>query len=298
MLMLSCHSRSRLIAAFLAIVVGLSAIHTAAADQGSFEHAWKEGDFETVLKELQPLVDAGNEEAIKAAEFAKGMIELQKHAAAHRNAEGPIDLGDYDERYRPNRSEVEQRQFDSAQAAHADKDYGTAFKTWLPLAEAGDAESQHAIATLYLKGLGTNRDEAKADEFHVRAADQGYGPAQAAIAINTQVSNMSSHMLSRLNDSDIIDQRLSFYWAFRSALNGNRLGYNTLSFAYCHGFGTNRNPVLADVWLYMEKSSKERLAEHGCSSSLKYPASYRNAIIERAEAMSKAYGIPIYPAEE
>ena len=50
--------------------------------------------------------------------------------------------------------------------------YQTALKVWLGQAEAGDAEAQNYVGEIYLKGLGTEPDYAKAKEWFEKAAAQ------------------------------------------------------------------------------------------------------------------------------
>ncbi|HZP65039.1 MAG TPA: caspase family protein, partial [Rudaea sp.] len=51
--------------------------------------------------------------------------------------------------------------------------YQTALKVWLGQAEAGDADAQNYVGEIYLKGLGTDPDYAKAAEWFEKAAAQG-----------------------------------------------------------------------------------------------------------------------------
>src|SRR5437879_1694073 len=62
--------------------------------------------------------------------------------------------------------------------AYEAKNYATALKEWLPLAEAGDAPSQFNIGLLYLDGTGVPQSDEKAVEWFRRSADQGYAKAQ------------------------------------------------------------------------------------------------------------------------
>ncbi len=50
--------------------------------------------------------------------------------------------------------------------------YQTALKVWLGQAEAGDADAQNYVGEIYLKGLGTEPDYAKAKEWFEKAAAQ------------------------------------------------------------------------------------------------------------------------------
>ena len=52
-------------------------------------------------------------------------------------------------------------------------DYQTALKVWLGQADAGDADAQNYVGEIYLKGLGTTPDYAKAAQWFEKAAAQG-----------------------------------------------------------------------------------------------------------------------------
>ncbi|HET7777994.1 MAG TPA: caspase family protein [Rudaea sp.] len=52
-------------------------------------------------------------------------------------------------------------------------DYQTALKVWLGQAEIGDADAQNYVGEIYLKGLGTTPDYAKAAQWFEKAAAQG-----------------------------------------------------------------------------------------------------------------------------
>ncbi len=57
-------------------------------------------------------------------------------------------------------------------------DFEDALEAWRPLAEAGDAEAQVALAGLYRDGLGLRADLAEAVQWYRRAAEQGEAVAQ------------------------------------------------------------------------------------------------------------------------
>lgn len=59
--------------------------------------------------------------------------------------------------------------FDAAEK----KDYISAFKLWLPLAEQGEARAQSKIATMYQLGYGVRKDIEKAVYWHTKACEQG-----------------------------------------------------------------------------------------------------------------------------
>jgi uncharacterized protein len=62
--------------------------------------------------------------------------------------------------------------------AYESKDYATALKEWLPMAEAGDAPSQFNLGLMYLDGVGVPQSDEKAVLWFRRSADQGYAKAQ------------------------------------------------------------------------------------------------------------------------
>jgi TPR repeat protein len=59
-----------------------------------------------------------------------------------------------------------------AEQAYTRGDYATAFKLWFPLAEAGSARAQENIARMYERGEWVAQDQATANEWYQRAADQ------------------------------------------------------------------------------------------------------------------------------
>ncbi len=63
-------------------------------------------------------------------------------------------------------------------AAYDGGDYETAVTEWRPLAEAGDADAQVALAGLYATGNGVKRDLGHAVRWYVRAARQGHAVGQ------------------------------------------------------------------------------------------------------------------------
>jgi TPR repeat protein len=64
--------------------------------------------------------------------------------------------------------------FDAGLAAHERGDYATAAREWQPLAEAGDAEAQFRLGTLYRLGQGLPEDRTAAGRWYLEAAQQGH----------------------------------------------------------------------------------------------------------------------------
>ena len=64
------------------------------------------------------------------------------------------------------------------QAAYAKKDYETAFKEFLALAQAGNSHMQDQIGYMYGVGKGVSKNAKQSFEWHSKAANQGYANAQ------------------------------------------------------------------------------------------------------------------------
>jgi TPR repeat protein len=71
---------------------------------------------------------------------------------------------------------------EAGREAYERKDYDAAAREWRPLAEAGDAEAQYWLGTLYRLGQGTQEDRAEAGRWYLRAAEQGHELAMYHLA--------------------------------------------------------------------------------------------------------------------
>jgi hypothetical protein len=71
--------------------------------------------------------------------------------------------------------------FEDAKAAYRRYDYETALKLWMPLAEAGHAESQFSLGDMYENGWGVPKDPSEAAKWYRRAAAQGEPHAQFSL---------------------------------------------------------------------------------------------------------------------
>ncbi len=72
--------------------------------------------------------------------------------------------------------------FDDGLAAFVRADYATAIRHWEPLAEAGNADAQYNLGSMYENGQGAARDYTAAVRFYRRAAAQGHPDAQFNLA--------------------------------------------------------------------------------------------------------------------
>ena len=70
-------------------------------------------------------------------------------------------------------SPVAAQDFDKGLAAAEAGDFATALQEWTPLAEAGDAEAQIYLGSMYALGTGVPQDYKEALKWYRLAAEQG-----------------------------------------------------------------------------------------------------------------------------
>ena len=73
--------------------------------------------------------------------------------------------------------------FQDATDAYERKDYETAYKLILPLAEQGDAQAQYNLGVMYDKGRGIPQDYKEAIKWYRLSAEQGFAKAQNNLAL-------------------------------------------------------------------------------------------------------------------
>lgn len=112
-----------------------------------------------------------------------------------------------------------------------------ALEIWKPLAEAGDPRAQYAIANLYFEGLGVSKNEATANYWMERAAQQGLAAAQLTLGNNYR----EGFGLPR-NDAKAVE------WWQLAAEQGNTDAMYNLGVHYYYGRGVARDNVTALEW--------------------------------------------------
>jgi TPR repeat protein len=73
--------------------------------------------------------------------------------------------------------------FNDGVAAFQSRDYATALKLWMPLAEKDDAEAQRNIGIMFQQGLGVPQSDAEAAKWYRRAAENGHARAQQNLGV-------------------------------------------------------------------------------------------------------------------
>ncbi len=130
---------------------------------------------------------------------------------------------------------------DAVAAIHR-KDYPTAVRLLQPLAEAGDAQAQNRLATLYYHGHGVRESDALALQWFERAARQGLAEAQFALG------NMHAYGLARLPDNQDA-QRVAAQWYFEAARQGHAEAAYSLGILFLTGSGVTPSEREARKWI-------------------------------------------------
>lgn len=173
--------------------------------------------------------------------------------------------------------------FEDGLTAYRAEDYETAKRIWLPLAEAGDAETQFFIGLMQLKGQAFPTSEAEAVAWFRRAAEQGHARAQ---------NNLGSYLL--MGRGVAVDLVESAQWFRRSAEQGNAFAQNNIGRMYLEGEGVERDLVEAYVWLNLAAAKGVQKAQEllGELTPRLEPAEIREGerrviAIRKAEIMEK-----------
>ena len=261
-----------LLCAFLAIVLLAGPPSAAAADLKAAERAMRTGDYEAAIREAEPLAEQGNDDARQLVGIAKVMLEAKRQkeerlaiakATAERFAEG-------------------KRAYDRA-------DYQVALREWVPAAEAGSRDAQFWLGELYTQGEGVEQNFETANSFYLRAALQGHSRAQY---------KAGEYML-RADGIGQDQKALAFNLLLRAATSGETHAYMSLSWAYCGGIGTEKNILLADLWMTLALDHPEDyglLQGMQCDYFTPVTEGYRRDLLKRADALRYAYGLkPAYP---
>lgn len=73
--------------------------------------------------------------------------------------------------------------FEYGMNAFQQGNYPTAFRLWMPLADAGNHLAQYNLGVMYYEGYGIPQNYAKALEWFLKAANQNYDEAQRNLGV-------------------------------------------------------------------------------------------------------------------
>ncbi len=137
---------------------------------------------------------------------------------------------------------------DSCFEAYVLKDYETAYRLCLPLAEKGDATAQNILGGMYFRGEGTRKDYQKAARWYRKAADQGEASAQSMLGL----------MYER-GEGVPKDYQKALGWYRKAVDQGNRSAQFRIGKMYYEGKGVPQDYQKALHWL--REAADQGLAE-------------------------------------
>ena len=80
-------------------------------------------------------------------------------------------------------ADTPKQQFQQALESYNKRDYQTAFKLFLPLAEQGYVAAQYNLGVMYSSGKGVKQNYAEAVKWYRKAAEQSDADAQAYLGV-------------------------------------------------------------------------------------------------------------------
>jgi hypothetical protein len=124
-------------------------------------------------------------------------------------------------------------------AAVESGEFAKAFKYFLPLAEAGNAEAQHNLAMLYRTGKGVEKDLEASGVWFWRAANQGIADAQYYLG----------YMYEKGEGVEQNNQ-YALVWYRKAAEQGQGLAQINLGVMYANGVGVAQDVEQAYLWFH------------------------------------------------
>ena len=139
-------------------------------------------------------------------------------------------------------------QLETGRAAYMAGEFDKAREIWLPLAEAGDAEAQAWIGSLYANGDGVDIDDSAAFGWYLKSAEAGNLPAQ---------SNVGA--MYAMGKGITQDEKEAVRWFERAAENGDAHGQFNLAVLLSSGTGTDKDLAkAAECWEKAEEPNRAK----------------------------------------
>jgi uncharacterized protein len=139
--------------------------------------------------------------------------------------------------------------YQDATDAYKRKDYETAYKLFLPLAEQGNTQAQSNLGLMYDKGQGVPQDDKEAVKWYRLSAEQGNATGQYNLGI----------MYSK-GQGVTQDYKEAVRLYRLSAEQGNAGGQLNLGFMYTRGKGVLQDYALAHMWFNLSGSNGNKQA--------------------------------------
>ena len=138
--------------------------------------------------------------------------------------------------------------FQDAVDAYKRKDYKTAYKLFLPLAEQGDADAQYSLGLMYANGEGVPQDYKEAVKWFRLSAEQGIAEGQNNLGL----------MYSK-GQGVPQDYKEAVKWYRLSAEQGDAQAQYNLGVMYGDGKGVLQNFIQAHRWYNIAGANGEDL---------------------------------------
>jgi hypothetical protein len=141
--------------------------------------------------------------------------------------------------------------FGAGWRAYEKRDYATALREWLPLAQRGDADARFLLAFMYEKGRGVTQDYPEAVTWYRMAAEQGLAMAQVNLGL-----------MYREGRGVAKDYQQAVKWFRMAAEQGSSKGQGNLGELYAYGQGVPQDYVQAYVWFSLSSGGWDDVGAH------------------------------------
>ena len=212
------------------------------------------------------------------------------------------------------KSELQSEQLtaDAAYSAYQRKNYQTALKISLPLAEHGDASAQHNIGMMYYDGKGVRQNYSEALKWLHKAAQQGLASAEYNIGLMYDIGQgvpqdylealkwyrkateqgnadalTSVGMMHYSGKGVTKDYSEALQWYRKAAEQGNGIAQNNIGHMYREGRGVSQDYVRAYMWFYLAAEQGQVIANKNRDLLAKKMTPEQ---ITQAKEMAKQYG--------
>ena len=164
---------------------------------------------------------------------------------------------------------VAAQDFQKGLAAFRAGDYASALQEWVPLAEAGDANAQVVLGSIYYIGRGVPQDYAEAAKWFLLSANQGNAQAQSSLG-------------DMYNDAHDFADALKWY---RLAANqGHASAQSSLGKMYEYGIIVLQDNAIAHMWYNIGAANGNEISGTNRDSIAEGMTS---ADISKAQAMAR-----------
>lgn len=135
--------------------------------------------------------------------------------------------------------------------AYDRQDYVTAFREWLPLAQAGNARLQFILGTMYANGTGVPKSDIEAVRWYQQAAANGFADAQNNLAL--------AYAQGQGITKD--EEKAVEWWLLAAHQQQSNAQYN-LAVMYERGQGTPRSDTEAAKWYQQAAAQGHQKAQN------------------------------------